>query len=390
MSSLQRVLLIHTDGNTFNNPTLKCVVDLLLENQVDITIRYPESYAAMPKIPGVSLLPFGKVYRKLKNVIFNKLCWKCASWLSVWIEYIFFYDNYDLIIGVDRQGLIEAGYLNRLTGTPVVYFSFEIMFESETSIRFKSSERQSAKCVKHWFVQDELRAMHLEQENSLNSDRKTIVPLASSGLAEISSFRLRDQLGVPLEKKVAIAIGSISNWSMAAEIISSVFAWPDDWVLIIHDRYGRTEIELEELGYKLSEIDNEKIYLSNHAANLVDDMADILAGVSVGLAFYRPDYFSPYTGKNLKYLGLASGKISTFLRYGIPVIMNEIGSYSDLAKEYGFGVVAKDTADIGYLLPLLVDSSWSDNSSSYYKKYLDFQNYKHLVWEKLLDAKKTD
>ncbi|AEF99616.1 family 2 glycosyl transferase [Methylomonas methanica] len=389
MNSIKRVLLIHTDGNTFNNPTLKCVVDLLLEHQVNVTIRYPQNFALMPKMQGVLLLPFGKVYAKLKNVIFNKLCWGCISWLSVWFENTFIYDNYDLIIGVDRQGLIEAGFLNRMTSTPFVYFSFEIMFESETSARYKFSERQAAKYAKQWFVQDELRATHLQKENGLNPAKKTIVPLASSGSAETSTNRLRDRLGVSPEKKVAIAMGSISNWSMAYEIISSVTNWPDDWVLVVHDRYGRTEIELERLGYDVGEIFSEKIYLSNQSTILVDDMAEILAGVSAGLAFYRPDYCCPYTGKNLEYLGLASGKISTFLRYGIPVIMNEIGSYSDLAKEFGFGLVAEEAADIAHLLPLFIDSSWSNNANRYYKVYLDFENYKHLVWGKLLDVKKT-
>lgn len=390
MSSLKRVLLIHTDGNTFNNPTLKCVVDLLLDHGVEVTIRYPASTAPMPQLPGVTCLPFGRPYRFIKSLIFNRLCSEQMSWLSVWFERIFLYEKFDLVIGVDRQGLIEAGILFRMTGTPFVFFSFEIMFENETSAGFKSLERSAARFVRQWFVQDELRAAHLQRENSLDPAARTILPLASAGPGVIGSERLRDRLGVPLEKKVAITMGSLAGWSMTREIISSIVAWPDDWVLVIHERYGQTTSTLETLGIEPVMIPEGKVYLSSHATEMVDSMGEILAGVSAGLAFYRPDYSGVYTGKNLEYLGLASGKISTFMRYGVPMIMNEIGLYSDLAREHGFGLVAKDIANIGALLPLLADSSWGENARRFHDKHLDFAIYRDMVWEKLLDAEKTD
>ncbi len=386
---MKRVLLIHTDGNTFNNPTLKCVVDLLLENKVQLTIRYPLNLASMPDITELSLLPFGKLYQKVKRIIFDRLCWQWLSYLSVWFEYKFIYDHYDLVIGVDRQGLIEAAFLYKLSKMPFVFFSFEIMFESETSTKFKSSEKEAAKSVKHWFVQDEIRATHLQRENGLNPTIKTIIPLAPSGSSNKNSHRLRDQLGIPLEKKVAIVMGSISAWSMTLEILSSVESWPDDWALIVHDRYGRTEIELEKLGCNINGITAGKVYLSNHACILVDDMSTILAGVSAGLAFYQPDYTSRYTGKNLEFLGLASGKISVFLRHGIPFIMNEIGTYSSLAKQYNFGIVVDEPIDISSALPNFSNPSWGENAKKFYTSNLDFINYRDLIWEKLLEAEKN-
>jgi hypothetical protein len=389
MSSLKRVLLIHTDGNTFNNPTLKCVVDLLLDHGVAVTIRYPASPAPMPQLPGITCLPFGRLYRAIKSLIFNRLCSKQLSWLSVWFERIFLYEKYDLVIGVDRQGLIESGLLFKMTGTPFVFFSFEIMFESETSAAFKSLERSAAQFVRQWFVQDELRARHLQRENSLDPATRSILPLASSGPGMADSVRLRDRLGVPLERKVAITMGSLSAWSMTREIISSVTAWPDDWVLVVHERYGQTTKTLEALGLDPGLIPEGKVYLSSHATTMVDGMGGILAGVSAGLAFYRPDYSGIYTGKNLEYLGLASGKISTFMRYGVPTVMNEVGLYSVLAREHGFGLVAKDAANIGTLLPLLADSSWGESARRFYDVHLDFANYRDSVWEKLLEAEKT-
>jgi hypothetical protein len=383
---MKRVLLIHPEGNTFNNPTLKSVVDLLLDKKVHVTIRYQLGLSPMPVLPGVLLLPVGRIQQKIKNAIFNRLCWEWLAYLYVWLEQIFIYQKYDLTIGVDRQGLIEAGMLYQQVKTPYVFFSFEIMFESETSKHFKSTEKNMAQHVKQWFVQDEIRALHLQKENGLNPANKTLLPLASSGAAEKHGERLRDLLGVPVNRKVAIAIGSISDWSMVCEIVSSVLKWPEDWVLIIHDRYGQTETELAKLGCNLNVVPKGRIFLSSHACMQVDNMSNVLAGISAGLALYRPNYKGPYTGENLKYLGLASGKISTYLRYGVPPVMNDIGQYSSLAKTHQFGLVAEDADGIGTLLESLIDPAWSARAHLYYKEHLDFNIYRDMVWEKLCEA----
>lgn len=386
MVTLKNVLLIHTDGNTFNNPTLKCVVDLLIENGVEVTIRYPKSIAPMPKMNGLVLLPFGKIYKKFKNFIFNLVCIEWLSHIAVWLENELLYKKYDLIVGVDRRGLIEAYHLHKITRTPFVFFSFEIMFACETSSRYKTAEILASKHVMHWFIQDSLRSKHLEKENGLNPKNKTTIPLASSGLPLHAKYRLRDRLMIPIEKKVAITIGSISKWSMTSDIISTIDSWPEEWVLIIHDRYGRTAIELENLQCNLSNTLNKKIYISNLASDSVDDMSEVLAGVSAGLAFYNPDFMSPYTGNNLKFLGISSGKISTFLRHDIPIILNEIGTYSDLARMHKFGIVISDVKYIDSSLRWLSSTTESMPAQEFYLKYLDFDNYREIIWSQLQNA----
>jgi len=380
---MEKVLLIHPEGNTFNNPTLKCIIDLLCRNEVDIDIRYFKNSAPIPSQAGTRLLPFGRLYRKVKTIILSNFCSSLLAFISVWLEWLFIYEKYDLIIGIDREGLIEAAMLSRITGSPFVFFSFEIMFESETSYAYKILEREAAKHVQYWFVQDALRAEHLQLENKLDLAKRVLLPLASTGEGVAGVNRLRDHLGIPSSKNVVLAMGSISAWSMASEIISSVSSWPDEWVLIVHERYGRTAEALALLGLALVDMPKDKLYFSNQASIMVDGMDEIMSGVSVGLAFYRPDNNSPYTGNNLKYLGLASGKISTFLRYGVPVIMNNVGVYSDLAEKYKFGIAIERPSCIGAILPLLLDPSWGGAAQVFYKTHLDFSNFQEDVWAKL-------
>jgi len=385
-SQSNRILIIHTDGNTFNNPSLKCIIDLLLENGFEIDLRYPKSYAPMPLMDNVRFIPFGKFTRRLKDIIFNRFCSKLLMSLSVFIEYILYYRKYDLIIGVDRQGLLEANILNRLIKSRYIFISFEITFEKETSIRYKAIEKEASKNVSRWIIQDEERAQKLMEENGLKESNKFLLPLASAGVGNKSELRLRDQLGIPNAKYVAIAIGSIARWSMTNEIIKSVINWPDDWVLILHERYGRTrELLMNELPDMESYI-NKKIFISDSATDNVDDMSTILSGVDAGIALYKPDYVGPYTGNNLKYLGLASGKISTYLRYGIPVIANEIGLYAEVIHKHQLGIIVSSPENITTQLSELKSPCYSVNAERYFSEYLDFNNYSDEFLNEILSV----
>jgi hypothetical protein len=371
-----RILIIHTDGNTFNNPSLKCIIDLLLQNGFSIDLRYPKTFAPMPAVENVRFLPYGKLARRFKRIIFDQLCSRMLMYLLVSLERLVYYRKYDLILGVDRQGLLEADIICRSTGSPLIYISFEITFESETSAAYKALEKNAARSVACWIVQDEERAEKLKRENDLDDTNRMLLPLASSGIGNTSDTRLRDQLKIPPEKKVAIVIGSVSKWSMTKEIIRSVSDWPDNWVLVLHERYGRTR---ELLAGELNDLQNlldRKIYISDSATELVDDMDDILSGVDVGLALYAPDLNGGLlTGNNLKFLGLASGKISTYLRYRIPVVVNEIGLYANEIRENKLGLVVKVPDNIPAALIKMETSDYSKNIENYFSSKLDFDIY---------------
>ena len=117
---------------------------------------------------------------------------------------------------------------------------------------------------------------------------------------------------------------------------------------------------------------------------MVDDMGNILAGVSVGLAFYKPEYgrnyYGHYIGKNLEYLGLASGKISTYLRYGVPVIINEVGLYAEEARHFRFGCVVERPEQIKDRLDEISHEGYQQNAIDYFVKKLDFNIYRDKIW----------
>jgi len=337
----------------------------------------------MPYTENVRFLQYSKLIGRFKHIVFNRLYSKFLMSLLVFVENFLYYRKYDLIIGVDRQGLLEANILNKLKKTPYIFISFEIMFASETSVKYKSLEINASKNISMWVVQDEVRAEKLKYENGLKNCNKSILPLASAGLGNINDLRLRDQLSVPKNKKVAIMIGSVGVWSMASDIIKSIPDWPEDWVLILHERYGRTRKKLENELNELAAYINKKIFISECATEHVDDMSTILSGVDAGIAFYRPDYAGSYTGNNIEFLGLASGKISTYLRYGVPVIANEVGLYAELIRKHKLGKIVSTPEDISNILLDFKNVNYTFNAKKYFSQCLDFNIYSENLLTKI-------
>lgn len=372
------ILIIHYEGNFLNNPSLKCIVDTCLDLGWKVQMRCSKTgKSVLPAYRNVRYLEFGRLFRFVKTLVVDRL----SSWffMRAWVLYeaLFVYrTSFAFIVGVDRHGLIEGAILSQITRTPMVFISFEILFEKETSIRFKSLEKRAAIRVAHWIIQDSVRAGCLQKENGFSAHNRFILPLASAGCGVKQIPRLRDELLIPLDKKVAISIGSIVEWAMSKHILESVSSWPEEWVLIMHDRYGQTQQLVRNALPGIKSLIGDRVFLSKTAPALIDEMGGVLNGVSVGLAFYAPDYIGPTRGDNLKFLGMASGKISTYLRYGVPVIMNDIGLAAEAAVANRFGVVLDHPRAIGQALAVLDIQECSENALRYFSKKLDYEIYR--------------
>jgi hypothetical protein len=378
----KRILIIHPEGNAGNNPTIKSLIDLLLESKFQVTYLSSVN-TRFPIITGVSFLKRSGLIEKIKKKLFNKYCLVKLSKIFSFLKNLYLINRYDLVLSIDREGLIEASAISDLLQVPLIHASFEIYFESETSKNYKKIEIRASKKICLWIVQDEIRAESLVKENHLSRSNAVILPLASEGLGEVSKPRLRDGLGIPVDKKVAIFMGSLYKWTMIDELINQIDRIPDDWAIIIHERYGDADRYLPKDFFQARAMSG-KLFVNNFAVENVDKMGYVLAGVDVGLAFYRPTYEDPSTGKNLKYLGLASGKISTYLRYGVPIIMNEIGLYADHSREFMFGLVISDLEQLpDTLASFHTHKNLSDNAKKYFSTFLDFKLHKKELRNKI-------
>ena len=187
--------------------------------------------------------------------------------------------------------------------------------------------------------------------------------------------------GFSLPGGAPITFEAVADSAIRAERLGFDSVWISDHFFYSFGRYGADPAPIASI----EPLIGRRIFLSEAPADKVDDLSSILAGVAVGLAFYEPDYRSFHTGRNLKYLGLASGKISTYLRYGIPVILNEIGLYADEARRHGFGRVVAAPEDIGPNLAACLGEDLGRRARAYFRDKLDFNLFREQLWARLSD-----
>ncbi len=99
------------------------------------------------------------------------------------------------------------------------------------------------------------------------------------------------------------------------------------------------------------------------------DLGRILGDADLGIALYFPDYRSVVTGRNLEHIGMASGKIATFLQFGVPVLTNEIGEMADHVRAQGLGQVVASVEDIPGVLA--ARSSKDENTARRCRDFFD-------------------
>ena len=154
---------------------------------------------------------------------------------------------------------------------------------------------------------------------------------------------------------------------MADYIIESTQFWPDDFVLVINSRYTIDSFNPYYIKYHK----RKNVYFCAQPAEKINQLKNILMSADIGIALYRPIQGSIGVGNNIRYIGMSSGKIGTYLKYGLPVITNEIGEMSAYIKKYELGTVVdvRKTFFPCYSADDIL--SWKKNCIQFFKNQLD-------------------
>ena len=127
MDSKKRILIIHPEGNIYNNPNLYSIIKLLNANY-SLEIFLPNLKVAYDSLEFKHIV---KVYNKIFNRIFNRILWNrflFKFFYKFFEKKYFSRDLYDLIIGVDQLGLLLASEFAKRIKVPFGLISYEIFF----------------------------------------------------------------------------------------------------------------------------------------------------------------------------------------------------------------------------------------------------------------------
>lgn len=373
---MKRIAVIHPEGNVSNNPNLAGTIEILCEKGfvVDIyTIKrrfYQVKPCAGSQLIFFEELPFTRSsFIQYVSRISNR---RGMHWIKQLLNnalinrYMYKEIDADLVIGVDRDGIIEASRIAKVKGIPYGLISYEIFFEDETGQAFKKVERDACKDICFAVCQDSIRANELARENNISRDKIITIPVAGRGLKRgEKTYFLHHGLGIDSKKHIALFMGSVCEWTMANKLLKAAENWPDDWVLVIHPRYGSDDhIEVLMKQYEKS----KKVYFSLNPVPRCGDLFNLIKSADIGISLYKPLFRDMYTGNNIKYVGLASGKFTTFMQHGIPVIMNEIGVLTKQVKQYKLGLVVNDELFIKFPTEF---RRYRERCYSYFEQVLD-------------------
>jgi hypothetical protein len=334
------ILMIHPEGNIYNNPHLSGLVDILSENGYSVDI-FSER----------------RLYNQnLKSTPFNLIFRDQIERLK---------KNYSFIIGVDL-GIIEGSVLSLVLERPLIYISYEIFFEDEIGKEVKDIERAACKVIDFAICQDRLRSNLLSKENKIPLDKIIQMPVAGRFFHDKKkSYFLHEKLGISTEKKIALMTGSLSAFTCTWEIIRSVEKWPPNWILVLHGRYG-PDANIEKVVSKQNKA-NKKIFLSELQTETTDELTPILHSSDIGIAFYNATGENFYTGKNISNIGWASGKIGTYLQNGLPIISNVNGEIGEFIGNNNLGAIVKSIDEIPSILHSINDQSINFASQTNFK-----------------------
>ncbi|MCK9224196.1 MAG: hypothetical protein M0R46_15385 [Candidatus Muirbacterium halophilum] len=366
----KKILVIHPEGNIFNNPNLYEILVFLNKNY-NVSVLIPKieiNQNNKDKKPPCKIIEYSNIYNE-ENLIFQ------SSMLIDFLERYLLYD-YDFVIGVDRLGIYLTFVIHSIYGIKYGYISYEIFFEKESSKEFKKIEKHACENIEFAIVQDEQRGLNLHKENNIALDKMIYIPVAGSKKYKYKkNYFVYDVLNIEYSKKMLIYTGSIASWS-CFELLFEQSTIPQDWVLVIHDRYGNSFDKLKKI---VNTIPNNVYFLdieltSNH------DMHKILHSADLGLALYCTDFTSIYTGKNIGDLGLSSGKISTYLQNGLPIITTYNEMLLEHIANYDIGYMIKDIAQLDEILAHYINKKqYHDDCLALFDKVLSFNNYKNSL-----------
>lgn len=285
---------------------------------------------------------------------------------------------YRCVIGVDPRGLLVADQMFRGIATPLAYYSLEMLLSYEVKTQaekdLKKQELELSQRAAFVIALGEERAQLLARDNGLAAERTISLPNAPLGQGwDRRTKYLHKKFNLPSSTKIVLHAGATAAWACSHQLAHSTREWPDDWVLVLHRHvpwvYGH---DYEEAIRYLAA--PGRILFS--IGPLPDDEYQALvASADIGVAFYAPQKGQTVADDNMRYIGLASGKLAYYLWAGIPTITTDLPALRRLVEQYVCGALVADPASTRAAIQQIIDApdEYRQNAIACFDKEMCFE-----------------
>ena len=350
---MPKILIIHPEGNIKNNPNLFAITRMMVDAGWDILV-YSQKRSGIYQgeiFPGARFVFFPGTLRE-----------------TIYLERSFANEDIRFVIGIDDVGIHKAKEIASFLGVKYLFLSYEILFDAEikkiggrTDRINKQRAKIAARGAELAIAQDESRKQLLSREYNIPLDKIVTMPVSNSGSHRLTPSRyFYDRLSIPYDKKILLYMGWMDP-KQEQRMVEFAHYIPSDWVLVAHSRYK---------------------YQTTIYSESMDEMGTLLSSCHMGFCSYEPDYSSIFTGDNIKYIGLSSGKTTTFLQYGVPVIVENMNIWDELVEPNKIGLIMTKPEDLSQLSSINPEE-YSNNAIRFFEEKIDAKIYWVEIWKQI-------
>jgi glycosyltransferase involved in cell wall biosynthesis len=273
--------------------------------------------------------------------------WVVTLLFAAWVL-LMFWRPQRLVFAGGIRGLFAAWLLSWVRRTTLINYQTELYIGDKLDTRaaraFKAMERSAAQRSLVTIEHDPQRARLLAADLGVPMERIVIVPNAPLGpaRAQRSSF-LQQRLGLPEGTPLLVCPGTLSEAFQSSAVVEVAQHLQGDWRCVLHSAQPRSADE--PYIRSLIERDTAGRVVFSLAPIPYAEIDALMASARAGLVLYAADL-----GENTATVGLASGKLSHFLKIGVPVIVSPLPGLADFVREHGVGEVLEHPAQLPELL----------------------------------------
>lgn len=298
-----------------------------------------------------------------------------------WLRYLFG-APFDAAIAFDPHGMVLSKVL--MPHLCPFYYSLELYLHDDHYGLYYPQwvarlERGRINKIRGLIIQSREKEEIFRRDYYLSPEIPTfILPVAYRGGSspEKSDF-LRRRLGIAPQVKILLHLGGIAAWFSCLELAKAV-AGMKEWALVFHG-YGSSDyiVELETFIQNYN-IDN--VFIHKEQFRELGMVDEVVKSGDVGIAWYND------VSAGFRTAGRSSGKISAYLRFGLPVVAKRYPSTHEAIEAAGAGLCVDDFSEIPGILDRLSNEYpiFSARARETYDKDYNFENYaqslEQFIW----------
>ncbi len=343
-------------------PAVRNTIILLAQNGFNVEVFIYKANGSYPDIqfhdPNVIVHYFPFNLMKFGNILR----------FTFWAYNICRRNKFQGIIGIDPPGLLCATIIGYLLNIPWIYYSLELIISSDPVRMYKYYKPFELWCSRYSsliVIQDEIRAQLMAEDNRIPLDRFAFLPNSPLGPASRSKTDyFHKRFCIKETEKILLHSGSTGSFTMVNDLIQLAHNFPENWKLIIHDRsnFGSSR-DLPKF------IETNKVKISKSAVPY-SQLRDLVSSADVGIGLYNlPE--SP----NVTYLCKSSGKLSHYLRCGLPIIVSKLPWWDEKVRYYHSGISISSPSEITSAAKTIFDDYeyFSQGAINHFEQELRFE-----------------